>query len=484
MCFNCDLLIYSLHKNTPVPCLFVFFLKTVNIIVSINFFLVYLDIWCIVTDSYIYCVDLKLTKMSTPEKNKDMEEAVKKVNENPKYKVLTKEEYEILMGGAVPKTSTPRLPLDPKTPKVLFGPTIPGATPTRMQQIMGKLANQSGKAANLSLSQSFANVPSYNSPKLPFFSGSKEPAKGETSYEVWQYEVKCLQKSDLPEHMLLHSIRTSLRGAARDMLIPLGEDASVNDVIGKLDDFYGNVSSAETILQSFYSDNQKEDESVATFGSRLEQTLSKAIRYGHMELAARDSMLRSKFWTGLRSQQLRNSTRYLYDTYKDFPSLLREIRKVEQEDFCSTRPTPPTKQKVVQQHSGQVSSEQSEFNDKITKQMSELMGIVKSFEKKLESQQQSIAAAAEHQSSYQDYNYGDNGNQRGKGRGYKKPWRGNGRGYRGRGNSDYQSGNSDYQQNNRGGFRGGRSRGRGHGGANGRGANRGGGSNQSDNSLN
>ena len=106
--------------------------------------------------------------MGTPEKNKDMEEAVKKVNENPKYKVLTKEEYEILMGGAVPKTSTPRLPLDPKTPKVLFGPTIPGATPTRMQQIMGKLANQSGKAANLSLSQSFANVPSYNSPKLPF----------------------------------------------------------------------------------------------------------------------------------------------------------------------------------------------------------------------------------------------------------------------------------------------------------------------------
>ena len=197
-------------------------------------------------------------------------------------------------------------------------------------------------------------------------------------------------------------------------------------------------------------------------------------------------MLRSKFWTGLRSQQLRNSTRYLYDTYKDFPSLLREIRKVEQEDFCSTRPTPPTKQKVVQQHSGQVSSEQSEFNDKITKQMSELMGIVKSFERKLESQQQSIAAAAEHQSSYQDYNYGnnDNGNQRGKGRGYKKPWRGNGRGYRGRGYSDYQSGNSDYQQNNRGGFRGGRSRGRGHGGANGRGANRGGGSNQSDNSLN
>ena len=118
--------------------------------------------------------------------------------------------------------------------------------------------------------------------------------------------------------------------------------------------------------------------------------------------------------------------------------------------------------------------------------MSELMSIVKSFEKKLESQQQSIHAAAEHQSSYQDFNYEnhDNGYPRGKGRGYKKPWQGNGRDYRGHGNSDYQSGNSDYQQNNRGGFRGGRSRGRGHGGANSRGANCGGGSYQSDNSLN
>ena len=110
----------------------------------------------------------------------------------------------------------------------------------------------------------------------------------------------------------------------------MGEDASVHEVLEKLDGFYGNVSTAETIIQSFYNDFQKESECVASFGSRLEQTLSRAIRYGHMELSAKGSMLRSKFWTGLKSQQLRNSTRYLYDTYKDFPCLLREIRKVEQ----------------------------------------------------------------------------------------------------------------------------------------------------------
>lgn len=77
-----------------------------------------------------------------------------------------------------------------------------------------------------------------------------------------------------------------------------------------------------------------------------------------MELEAKDSMLRSKFWTGLKSQQLRNSTRYLYDTKKDFQSLLREIRKVEQEESCSTRPDPP-KQKVAQQQYGQVPTDHS-----------------------------------------------------------------------------------------------------------------------------
>ena len=43
-------------------------------------------------------------------------------------------------------------------------------------------------------------------------------------------------------------------------------------------------------------------------------------------------MLRSKFWTGLKSQSLKNSTRHLYDTIKDFQSLLREIQKVDQEE--------------------------------------------------------------------------------------------------------------------------------------------------------
>ena len=187
-------------------------------------------------------------------------------------------------------------------------------------------------------------------------------------------------------------------------------------------------------------------------------------------------MLRSKFWTGLKSQQLRNSTRYLYDTHKDFQSLLREIRKVEQEDSCSTRPDPPTKQKVAQQQAAQLPTDEADIKD-IQKQMSELMTIVKSLEKRMDSQQQSFAAANNQPSFQQDFNQQG---QRGRGRGFKGQWRGSyGRGNAGRG---YSSGN--FQNNFRGGFRGGYSRGSDPGGTIGRGANRGGSSNKSDQPLN
>ena len=131
--------------------------------------------------------------------------------------------------------------------------------------------------------------------------------------------------------------------------------------MNKLDGFYGNVCTSETHVQSFYSDFQKDSESIVAYGSRLEQTLSRAIRYGHIELAAKDAMLRSKFWTGLKSQELRNSTRHLYDSVKDFQLLLKEIRKVEQDIENSKRPVPPItsfpNKKIAQQHSGQVQSD-------------------------------------------------------------------------------------------------------------------------------
>ena len=65
--------------------------------------------------------------------------------------------------------------------------------------------------------------------------------------------------------------------------------------------FYGNVGTGKDLMKQFYSDSQKEGESIGSYGSRLESTIMKAIILGHIETSAKDSMLRSELWTGLKS---------------------------------------------------------------------------------------------------------------------------------------------------------------------------------------
>lgn len=401
--------------------------------------------------------------------------------EAQQYKVLTKEEYEHLMTlnvsrakvgtdasqvlkAPTPNTSTPQVTKAPTVVQPNLNFAFPGFSPVPRLQHLG----------NSQLQNSSYMASPYNVPKLPFFSGSEEPQKGETSYEVWNLEVKCLQKSYLPDHILLQSIRNSLKGSARSMLVPLGENASVDDILNKLDGFYGNVCSSETLIQSFYSDYQKDSESIVAYGSRLEQTLSRAIRYGHIDLVAKDAMLRSKFWTGLKSVQLKHSTRHLYDSIKDFQSLLKEVRKVEQEENSVYRP-PATaaKQKVAQQQAGQASSEADDTNSQLLKQMTELMSRMKAMEQKLDVQQQTIAAANSQAST--QMNSFQPQFSRGMGRGYGRGWRGGvGRGYQNynrNSGSNNTSNSNTFQNNSRGGgnFRGGH-----RGGTSGRSANRGG----------
>ncbi|KAJ8319722.1 hypothetical protein KUTeg_002721 [Tegillarca granosa] len=170
--------------------------------------------------------------------------------------------------------------------------------------------------------------PTYNPPRLPVFSGAEDNQS--TSYEVWNFEVKCLINSQqYPEYLIAQAIRNSLRGTARNMLVSLGENATVRDILNKLDGFYGNVNTSETLMQSFYNDEQG-GETVVVYGSRLEDKLSKAIQGRSELLPARDIMLKSKFWNGLR-KNLKEATSHLLDSTSDFQTLLREVRKVEQE---------------------------------------------------------------------------------------------------------------------------------------------------------
>lgn len=62
--------------------------------------------------------------------------------------------------------------------------------------------------------------------------------------------------------LLLQSARNSLKGESSRLAMHLGEDATLEDILQKLERVYGTVESGMTLLQQFYNCRQ-EDETVA-----------------------------------------------------------------------------------------------------------------------------------------------------------------------------------------------------------------------------
>ena len=194
-------------------------------------------------------------------------------------------------------------------------------------------------------------------------------------------------------------------------------------------------------MQQFFADGQ-ESEAIAAYASRLETTLAKVVKLGHLDNTATDSMLKSKFWTGLKSQQIRNATRHKYDKCDDFQSLLREVRQVEQEELNVVKST-TTKPKSAQQHSTSANSDHDKFsNENIYKQLCDLKSHLESLEKKMASVKTEPARDSYQpaRDSYQPardsypvphggYGRGRGGNYRG--RGPRNFRRGGNRGFRG-----------------------------------------------------
>lgn len=144
-----------------------------------------------------------------------------------------------------------------------------------------------------------------NIPRIPQFSGDDPPQKGDVSYKEWRFEVQCLiGDPDIKPNLLIQSIRRSLRGTAKTMLIPLGEKAGVKQILDKLDILFGEIANNGMIMQEFFNAFQLPGENVTSFGGRLETMLQNAIDNGYLDSASKNDLLRHKFWTSLSSEKL------------------------------------------------------------------------------------------------------------------------------------------------------------------------------------
>lgn len=214
-------------------------------------------------------------------------------------------------------------------------------------------------------------------PHLPTFSGNV--TKGEVSFQRWKYEVKCLKKSALQENIILQAIRRSLRSTPADVLTWMGESATVDDILHKLEGLYGTVLSGEALIQKFYSERMLPDESVTSWGCRLEEILSQAVALGKVEPPSMNGMLKAKFWSDLSDDRLKNATRHKVDMIDSFTQLCMEVRAVEQElkERDGKRSSKPVRQ-------GQSQAIQESTNKKGDGKQDELLAMIRSLTQKVD----------------------------------------------------------------------------------------------------
>ena len=127
----------------------------------------------------------------------------------------------------------------------------------------------------------------------------------------------------------METIRLSLKGKARTVLLHLGKQVGVLDILKELEGIYGSVASIESIKEQFYSARQESNETVAEYSLRLVQLLCRSNMPLNNE--TKNDMLRNRLWSGLRDGDLRNASRYKFESVLDFNQLRKELRVVEQD---------------------------------------------------------------------------------------------------------------------------------------------------------
>lgn len=167
-------------------------------------------------------------------------------------------------------------------------------------------------------------------PRVSTFSGELS-SKTDAPFDLWKYEVSCLlAEGTYSTNVILHAVRKSLRGEAGRIAMRLGTSASIQELLDKLEGVYGTVHRGQTLLADFYSAQQGEIESVATWGCRLEDLLDKACKKGQVNPSGVDEMLRTKFWTGLKPA-LKDRSSHKFDSCKTFDDLRVQLRMIEHE---------------------------------------------------------------------------------------------------------------------------------------------------------
>jgi hypothetical protein len=210
-------------------------------------------------------------------------------------------------------------------------------------------------------------------PSLPIFSGE---GKGHASYTLWRYELKCLiDNPELSQTSIWQAVRKSVKGLASEVLMHLGGKSSLQELVNKYDVHFGNTLSLEQLLQDFGKTEQTVDQSITSWGCQLEDLIQEIKTKSTFLPDTLADMLRSKFWSGLRSQHLKEALRPSFDQKFSYEDLVKKARTIETE--TEKLPLACTNKKV---QSSQQAVTDSNKLDEILRQLRALDGRVQKIE--------------------------------------------------------------------------------------------------------
>lgn len=219
-------------------------------------------------------------------------------------------------------------------------------------------------------------------PKIPSFSGDEPIPKGEITYYEYRHEVQCLKRDQsLATSQVLQAIRTSLRGTARKLMVSLGDSISVDSILHKLEVNYGEPTRKSITMQEFFNAGQRVDESVTSYGCRLESILCQAFEKGHFSKTGRSELLCEKLWSGLRSSELKTNTRHKLDSATNYDQFLRDVRQVETELKLSQPQRPKTH--AYTQQAGTSNDFQRQLQELDQKMQTQVRSLQSGIDKKL-----------------------------------------------------------------------------------------------------
>ena len=131
------------------------------------------------------------------------------------------------------------------------------------------------------------------------------PKLNENQFEEWKLEVEVMMKSGMYcDDILKQAIRNSLTGNTRKILLTVKSNATTKDILKKLESVYGNVRTAESVIEEFYATKQTREESVSAWGLHLEGLVQTAIEKGALLEDQREDMLKNRFWKYLYKKRV------------------------------------------------------------------------------------------------------------------------------------------------------------------------------------